>query len=125
MTKKVEELTPPSVSDKLEVTMLDGTKQVLFMSFGQLNVLAQMIGGIEQLPLMYSESSVREVILINCLSKRESDGSIPSIEEFNEIGDNLSVEQAEAILGWVEDHLTGFFIRALKRLTKLAAMTKS
>lgn len=125
MTKKVEELTPPAVSDKLEVTMLDGTKQVLFMSFGQLNVLAQMIGGLEQLPLMYSESSVREVILINCLSKRESDGNIPSIEEFNEIGDNLSVEQAEAILGWVEDHLTGFFIRALKRLTKLAAMTKS
>jgi hypothetical protein len=125
MSKPLEEMQIPEVSDRIQVVFLDGEERELFMSFGLLNVLSQLVGGIEQLPFIYSESSMREVILITCLNERDNSGRIPELSEFNALGERLSVTQAEDILGWVEAHLAGFFIRSLKRLGKLTSLAKT
>lgn len=107
-------------TDHIEVNFTDGTSKKVFMSFGLINCLSQVVGGLEQLPFIYSESSLREVLITSSLSDRAPDGSIPKPEEFDEIGQKLTVAEGERLLSWIEDHLASFFIRSLQRLKVLA-----
>lgn len=107
-------------ADHIEVNFTDGTSKKVFMSFGLINCLSQVVGGLEQLPFIYSESSLREVLITSSLSDRAPDGSIPSPEEFDELGQKLTVAEGERLLSWIEDHLASFFIRSLQRLKVLA-----
>lgn len=107
-------------ADHIEVNFTDGTSKKVFMSFGLINCLSQVVGGLEQLPFIYSESSLREVLITSSLSDRAPDGSIPSPEEFDELGQKLTVAEGERLLSWIEDHLASFFIRSLQRLKVIA-----
>lgn len=107
-------------ADHIEVNFTDGTSKKVFMSFGLINCLSQVVGGLEQLPFIYSESSLREVLITSSLSDRAPDGSIPKPEEFDEIGQKLTVAEGERLLSWIEDHLASFFIRSLQRLKVIA-----
>lgn len=107
-------------ADQITIKFTDGSEKNVFMSFGLLNCLSNLVGGLEQLPFIYSESSMREVLITSCLSDRSPDGKIPTAEQFDELSKNLSVAEAELLLGWIEDHLAGFFIRSLQRLKVLA-----
>ena len=107
-------------ADHIEVNFTDGTSKKVFMSFGLINCLSQVVGGLEQLPFIYSESALREVLITSSLSDRAPDGSIPSPEEFDELGQKLTVAEGERLLSWIEDHLASFFIRSLQRLKVIA-----
>lgn len=109
----------PSEHQKFTVS---GELVELFMSFGMLNTLAVPIKSFDNLIEVDSEPDLRSFILHICLDKRDAKGRVT--EEFDVF--SISMSEAEAILSWVKEHLTDFFITRLKSklaIQKLASQT--
>lgn len=114
-------MTAPSAH--LTIKFETSVEKKIFMSFGLLNQLSAIGGTIQDLPLLQSESSIRDAVFALTLSTRDSEGKIlkayhPDSEDFQ-----LSIEQGELLLAWVVAHLQDFFIKRLKCQQELQIRT--
>ena len=103
------------------VKYTDGKSKKVTMSFGLINTLSGYISGIADLPYIFSDPSLREGVLMECLALRDEEGTIEEVSaQMNEL---LSMDEALSLLEWVGEHLTDFFTRALNLST--AAVQKA
>jgi hypothetical protein len=84
----------------------------LFMSFGLLNQLSRFFTDLSELDEIYRNPEVKGAILIECLSERDTRGGITS--PFNLMELECTNADVEELLVWVEQHLTDFFVQALR-----------
>jgi hypothetical protein len=97
--------------DTLTVTV-DGQKREILMSYGLLNELSRHIQDPAQIPAIAVNADVRDTVLKAVLAGRKKSGKITTpVEDLDEI--DISLADIELILGWVGEHLMGFFVRSL------------
>jgi hypothetical protein len=95
----------------ISVTVNGEAKEVL-MSYGLLNQLVRTVGDLEQLGSMSIDPDVRDAILKQVLSERTRGGKITKEADLDDI--EISVEDVEALLAWVGEHVLNFFLKALE-----------
>jgi hypothetical protein len=100
--------TPPRVS-----VVIGGEERELYMSFGLLNEVTSLVGGIEAVPNIHFDPRVSAMVLDTLLAKRDRRGRIlwPTDEEDPITPIDLSVETATVILDWAAGHALDFFVR--------------
>jgi hypothetical protein len=101
--------------EKLSVT-INGARHELFMSFGLLNRLTDIVGRTSSLSTAALDSEDREKILKLVLEKRGKSGAIEAPVVLDDV--DISVDEVMRVLEWVSEHCIGFFIRATEQ-TKL------
>lgn len=101
------------MSDKIKITH-DGKEKTLFMSFGLLNELCGIVQSPEGVAFIALDPYIRATILKSVLSDRDEDGLVEKEINLNTI--NVSIEDIERVLEWVEEAVMAFFMNALQRL---------
>lgn len=103
------------MSDRLKIQRKGGAEEhTLFMSFGLLNELCGIVQSPEAVAFITLDPFIRASILKSVLSERDEEGMIATEINLNTL--DVSVEDVEKVLGWVEDHVMAFFMNALQRL---------
>ncbi|MFE1603001.1 hypothetical protein [Methylobacterium sp. ID0610] len=103
-----------STSPAPSITVNVGDKPTeILMSFGRLNELAELVGGMERLPEIDFNPNTSAATLEICLAPRDERGRRTDAEWF--IPTDLSVPDAEAVLDFVKEHLSDFFLRRLEK----------
>ena len=100
------------MESRISVTVL-GVNQEVFMSYGLLTELARSIPSIDVLPAIVGDNDLRDAFLKTLLAKRETSGRVIESKLVTEL--NLSIEDAERLIEWGQEHLLDFFLRRLKK----------
>lgn len=110
------------MTDKLTITV-DGKERELFASFGLVNALTKIVTSPDQVPFISVDSELREAVFEAVLAERSPSGKVlsssPKLDDVE-----ISLEDAERLLEWVERVILGFFLRSLKRTAKLSEENK-
>ena len=110
----MDELKPPE--DRLTITY-KGEEKELFMSFLRLNSCQRVVGNADRVALMMIDPDVGEMLVKAMVADKGGAGHMFDVELAD--GD-LSTEDFDRILLWVQEHLTSFFIRRLQAASKNA-----
>jgi hypothetical protein len=109
-------------NDKITVTV-DEIEREIFISFNLVNELAKLIGSPDNIPYVYVDGELRDKVLKSVLAKRKKSGKIiDAVDDLDEV--DLSMDDAENLLGWVAEHVLGFFVRSLTRVNALTEAHK-
>ncbi|MGU3358915.1 hypothetical protein ACLBWX_01135 [Methylobacterium sp. M6A4_1b] len=108
-----------SLQPTLNIKLGDKSTNVT-MFFGRLNELAEVIGSFERLPEVDFHFPTRTAVLDILLSPRDERGRRIESETVNL--HELNIEDAEAALDFIKDHVSHFF---LSRLEKHLAVIKT
>ena len=89
------------------------------MPFALVNELAKMVGSPDDVPQIFVNGELRDEVLKSVLAVRKKSGKI--IDPVADLDDvELSIDDAEALLGWVAGHVMGFSVRSLQQVTDLS-----
>lgn len=98
----------PSINIKIGEQPVEVT-----MYFGRLDELAEVVGSFERLPDVDFHAPTRQAVLDICLAPRDERGRRIEGESVNL--HQLTVEDGEAVLDFVKDHLSDFFLGRLEK----------
>jgi hypothetical protein len=99
------------LSDKLEITF-QGKKRELFMSYLRQNSCLRVIGNPQNLASLLVDPDLSENILRVMLAEKGGAGAMFEVE----LDENdLSGEDIDRILLWVQRHLTAFFMKRFQQ----------
>ncbi|MFY9290383.1 MAG: hypothetical protein WAP03_06785 [Methylorubrum rhodinum] len=98
----------PSINIKIGEQPVEVT-----MYFGRLDELAEVVGSFERLPDVDFHAPTRQAVLDICLAPRDERGRRIEGEGVNL--HQLTVEDGEAVLDFVKDHLSDFFLGRLEK----------
>lgn len=93
----------------------------VFMSFGLLNDLVRIVGDVNRIAAIGLDPDLSEEVIFACLAPRDARGRITdgSFEP-----PNLPMQDAEAIMDFVSEHLLDFFMRRLQKTLAAAEKNK-
>lgn len=101
----------------LTVTV-DGAERELFMSYGLLTKLSKELETADAVGAVPHDPELRDRVLKVALTERSKTGKAK--KEIKDLDDvEISIEDVELVLGWVMEHLTGFFVRGLQKTKKV------
>lgn len=106
-----------TLSPRHSLTYLDGEEQEVVMTFGLLNLLSGMVRDVSSVPFIMLEPELRHQLMIALLSPRDAQGKI--VDEYNAYQQPVSLEEAQALLVWVSEHLTDFFLKAVTQYRQI------
>ncbi|MEZ0251305.1 MAG: hypothetical protein ACAH20_10150 [Methylobacteriaceae bacterium] len=98
----------PTISIKIGETPHEVT-----MYFGRLNELAEVVGSFERLPEVDFHAPTRQAVMDICLAPRDERGRLVEGETVNL--HQITVEDGEAVLDFVKEHLSDFFLGRLEK----------
>lgn len=87
------------------------------MSYGLLNRLAKLSGGLNTLGLILSDTNMQEEVIRNVLNKYDGKGKV--IEEANLEELECDPIEIQRLLVWVAEHLTSFFLKNLQSMLEI------
>lgn len=97
---------------------IGGVERELFMSYGLLTKLSKELETADAVGAVPHDPEMRDNVLKIALTERTRSGK--AIKEIKDLDDvEISLEDVEAVLGWVMEHLTGFFVRGLQKTKKV------
>ena len=96
---------------------INGKERDVKMSFGLLNILCQKVGDLDGAATIAMDQSLREGVLIELLSDRDTRGRIS--EEFDLFTADMNPDDVVALLDWAGEHVLDFFLKGLERAKKL------
>lgn len=88
-----------------------GEQRELFMSFLRMNSCLRMLGEPERLSVMLLDPDTCELMLRVVLAEKGQTGRDVELQD-----DDLSDEDVDRILLWVQEHLTYFFMKRFQQL---------
>ena len=102
--------------DLFNITV-NGDEHEIKMTFGLLNNLCRKVGDIEAAVVIALDTNLRDAILIELLSKRDSKGKILEPIDL----DTLEADPDSIIdlIDWAGTHVLDFFLKGLERTKKL------
>lgn len=115
MTTRKKPAIGAGPNPRLTVTV-NGEPRELFMSFGLLNELCRGIGDVRSAVQIPLNSELRDYTLLAVLSERNERGEVEDGKAINLRTLNMSIEDAESLLGWVSEHCCDFFLRTMERV---------
>lgn len=113
------------MQDKITITVINDdentTERKIFMSFGLLNKLSDIVGGPEQVPTLEFSPDIAMQVISSLLIERKPNGDpIKKIETIDDvIMPGISQVEAEKLFDWVKEHLVDFFARRAAATLKL------
>lgn len=111
------------MNNKHTITV-NGEIREIFMSFGLLTTLVNVIGNPIKLASVSVDPEVRDVFLSELLASRKPSGKIITpIEDLSDI--DISVDDAESLLNWASEQVMGFFLRSLQKANGLMEKNKT
>lgn len=105
--------TPKKLNDRHTLTFVDGSEKEILMTFGLLNLTSGMVRDISAVPFIMLDAELRHQLMIAILSPRDAQGNIS--DEYNEYQNPVTTDEAHALLTWVSEHLTDFFLKAVRQ----------
>lgn len=106
--------TTTAATPHLVITDLQGKTTTVLMSFGLLNKLSAMLGDLKSLPDIYLVPELQDTILYEILIPRDEFGTPSQPYRLFQFADQLSPDQGQMIIEWVEAHLYDFFLKRLR-----------
>lgn len=113
----VEQKNPPHLEIKLlvEAGVQPNVKR-LFMSFGLLNRLASLIGGVDGVPLLAENTDLQRQVLLEVFTEREKGVPRYIPDSLDEI--EVSLDDIIIILDWVGGHVLNFFLNSTEAVLR-------
>lgn len=105
-------MSAPSPVPSIYIKIGDKSREVT-MYFGRLDELAKVVGSFERLPDVDFDAATRQAVMDICLAPRDERGRRIEGETVNL--HQLTVEDGEAVLDFVKDHLSDFFLGRLEK----------
>jgi hypothetical protein len=102
--------------DRLEINFRGEPKE-LFMSYQRLNSAIRVLGDPNNIIHMMIDPDISENMLRVAVAPK---GSPESMFEMELDDDDFSLDEADRVLIWVRDHITGFFARRLQQSQEFA-----
>lgn len=117
-TPKLDVTTAPN--DKITIS-IDGEEKELFMSYGLLTNLAQVIDNPELAAGVSLNPEVLRTMCAIALVPRSESGAVlvKTDAEISEILDGLSPSSGEELIEWVQEHLIAFFMKGVTRSVEM------
>lgn len=104
----------------LTVTV-DGVTLNLFMSYGLLTALSRLVPNPDNVSKVGLDPDLRDKCLEEALASRSPVGEsleVPSLK-------SLSLDDANSILEWMQEHLLAFFLRQIKTANRLVTAAET
>lgn len=105
------------IKDKITV----GDREI-FMSFGLVNELCNIIKDPAQIHIFDLDENVRKAVIESIFAERTKSGRKTNVVELEDL--EYSMSEIEKALDWAKEHVMNFFIRRLESTAKLADQTK-
>lgn len=88
--------------------------QDLFMSFGLLNRLTRLAGGVDQVPMLAVDVALQEAVILEVFTTRDAKGKATfTPESLDEV--QVSLEEIALVLDFVGEHVTNFFAQTAEK----------
>lgn len=116
MTALTQTYTPPEPYFNL------ANGRELKMTFGMLNRLARIAGNVETLGMVMIDSDLQQALLSQLFATYDEKGKQTELADIDDI--NCSMEELLALLAWVLESLTYFFLKNLQNSAKIAQQYK-
>lgn len=81
------------------------------MTYGLLNRLGRIVGGAENVGLVFIDFDIQEVVLVNLLSVYDAKGKVLEKADIDAV--ELYPVEVNKLLAWAVEHLTNFFLQSL------------
>lgn len=94
----------------------------LKMTFGMLNRLARIAGNVETLGMVMIDSDLQQALLSQLFATYDEKGKQTELADIDAI--DCSMEELLALLAWVLESLTYFFLKNLQNSAKIAQQYK-
>lgn len=82
------------------------------MTYGLLNRLGRIVGGAENVGLVFIDFDIQEVVLVNLLSIYDTKGKVLEKADIDAI--ELYPVEVNSLLAWAVEHLTNFFLHNME-----------
>lgn len=95
---------------------VNGEERDIFMSFALLNRLSYLTGGaegVEHLPLIMVDPTIREAVLKELLAERSKTGRVKQEVELEDL--ELDLETIPDLLDWASAHILDFCLAGLEK----------
>lgn len=102
--------------DLFNITV-NGDEHEIKMTFGLLNNLCRKVGDIEAAAVIALDTNLRDAILIELLSKRDSKGKITEAIDLDSL--EADPDRIIDLIDWAGTHVLDFFLKGLERTKKL------
>ena len=106
----------PTPSPSLHVTV-DGQVREIFMSFGLLNQLTNIIGDMQNVGFVHVVPDIRAQVLNELLAERTKGGKVTKIVPHDEA--EVSLEDIQKLLDFAVEHMLDFTLKATENLVAL------
>lgn len=116
MTALTQTYTPPEPYFNL------ANGRELKMTFGMLNRLARIAGNVETLGMVMIDSDLQQALLSQLFATYDEKGKQTELADIDAI--DCSMEELLALLAWVLESLTYFFLKNLQNSAKIAQQYK-
>lgn len=93
------------------------------MSFGLLNELSALVDDPSRVPAIFVDHSLRNEVLAACLHVRKKSGKIEKPIDVDDV--EISIDDVDHTLKWAGDHLTSFFVKALRQVVAVTEASKA
>lgn len=105
------------MQDFYKITTSSGVTEIK-MTYGLLNTLCRTVGELDGAALMALDNDIREQMIIEILSPRDTRGQITEpISTFNLTN---SVDEIAGLLAWAQEHVFDFFVRSATKSRQLS-----
>lgn len=108
--------TKQAPAPRLKVKV-NGNRREIFMSFGLLNEICRGVGDLHGAIAIPTNAELRDYSLMVVLSTRDEEGTVTTPVNLRTL--DISIDDADQLLGWISDHATDFFLRTMERVVAL------
>lgn len=103
---------------------VNGAPREIFMSYALLRNLTSSVESVEQVPSLFNDPNKLDNFLNQIVAERDIKGNV--LTEGSEFTGGLSLDDAEALLEWGQEHVLSFFARRiLKAQAQVVEMNKA
>lgn len=107
-----------AVPDKYYTLEVNGEPRELFMSHGMLDALLRMVRDTDEIGEIYVDPDKRQAVLEALFAERSKSGRIITAVDVADL--DIDIEAIDGVLQWTVAHLSGFFIRSMNSIARLA-----
>lgn len=112
--KVLEELVRPKDTFDIEIVTTKEMRRI-FMSAGLRNRLTLHIKGLGEIETIFSDPTLQEILLTECLAKRSPEGNVVETVSI----DDITIADSEQLIKWIGDHVLYFFINGAMKTGEL------
>lgn len=106
------------LTKKFKIKVNDEEKTI-FMSFGLLDLCANVIGDLDESATAAADNKMRGGLIAALLSEYDDEGEVS--KKFNLMSADIDEDDVLNLLAWAQEHVMRFFIKSLQKASDLTS----